>query len=77
MEYSFKMRTKLYTASTMARLSELYCSERDQSGEGNSTFPKPAVFSDKKRIGVFSYNGRIWNNLGDGRALLYDNRVEA
>jgi len=77
MPYSFKMRNQTFTAATMGELSALYCKARDESGEGNSTFPKPTVRGgcDGPRgyIGKFSYNGRIWN---DG-VLVYDNRVEA
>ena len=83
--YTFKMRGDTFTASSLKELSALYCAARDESCEGNSTFPKPTVyqnirpFGDRKVIGSFSYNGRIWAGKPTDatRAIVYDNRLEA
>jgi len=72
MTFSFKMRGTTFTAPTLAELSAQYCKVRDDSGEGNSTFPKPTVRRCGKAFGTFSYNGRVWN----GGVMVYDNRVE-
>jgi hypothetical protein len=79
MAFTFKMRNQTFTAATLAELSALYCKARDDSGEGNSTFPKPSVRKvGGGVIGAFSYNGRIWNNAASpARTIIYDNRVEA
>lgn len=50
-----------YSAGTPAQLSRIYASLRDESGEGNSTWPKPTVTDTENNVfGYFSYNGRIW-----------------
>jgi hypothetical protein len=73
MTFTFKMRGETFAAPTLQELSSKYCAARDASGEGNSTFPKPTVYRDRKAFGTFSYNGRIWN----GGEIIYDNRLEA
>lgn len=78
MAYTFSIRGNSYVADTLELASKIYSRARDESGEGNSTFPKPTVRNGKSIIGVFSYNGRIWSNDGSsGQVLIYDNRVEA
>jgi hypothetical protein len=72
------MRRTSYVADTLELASKIYCRVRDESGEGNSTFPKPTIRNGKSIIGVFSYNGRIWSNDGaSNQVLIYDNRVAA
>ena len=41
--------------SGIAAASALYCRTRDQSGEGNSTFPTGKIPGH-----YISYNGRVW-----------------
>jgi hypothetical protein len=78
MAYAFSMRGNSYIADTLELASKIYCRVRDESGEGNSTFPKPAIRNGKSIVGVFSYNGRVWSNDGaSGQVLIYDNRMEA
>ena len=79
MAFTFKLRNETYTASTLAKLSEIYCSVRDASGEGYSTFPTPSIRDGKSIVGKFSYNGRIWSDMEYNPTAkpIYDNRVEA
>lgn len=78
MSFTFTLRKTTHKAETLKELSEIYSRVRDESGEGNSTFPKPTVRNGKSIIGVFSYNGRIWSgDSAPGSVLIYDNRVEA
>lgn len=79
MTYTFKLRGKTYTATTLAGISAIYCLLRDESGEGGSTFPSPSIKQNGKITCRFSYNGRIWP-LADWTADLqpiYDNRKAA
>jgi hypothetical protein len=78
--FTFKMRGTTFSAGSLKELSALYSTARDESGEGNSTFPKPTVRNAAGRIiGSFSYNGRIWAGkpTDASRTLVYDNRLEA
>ncbi len=78
MAYTAKIRGSIVISDELSVISKVYCRIRDESGEGCSTFRDVLVRREGGGvIGRISYNGRIWNNLGDGRALLYDNRVEA
>lgn len=51
------------TASTAALASRIYCTARDESGEGASTFPQ-----GEWRGHRISYNGRVW----DGDKAIYN-----
>lgn len=77
MSFTFSMRGNSYVADTLELASKIYCRVRDESGEGNSTFPKPAVRNGKSIIGTFSYNGRIWSTPAEvGSVLIFDNRKD-
>lgn len=58
--FSFTIRGVVYTARTLAGISAAYCKARDESGEGASTWPTVAIWSNDDDIGHISYNGRIW-----------------
>jgi hypothetical protein len=78
MAFTFKLRGKTFTSTSIAEASALYGRLRDESGEGNSTFPKPALRGPQGPLGKFSYNGRVWADARDGgQVLIYDNRLEA
>lgn len=57
---------KIGTRETLIALdlhhaSDLYCEERDASGEGASTFPPGRVFdTEGRKVAKISYNGRVW-----------------
>ncbi len=72
MSWLFNLRGAMVEAATLDALSAAYSRLRDESGEGNSTFPKPAVRvgGSNQIIGHFSYNGRIWNR----DRIIFDNR---
>ena len=44
----------------LAEVSKIYCTLRDRSGEGCSTFRDGVVKENGKTIGFVSYNGKIW-----------------
>ena len=56
----FTIRGVAFTAQDFADASAQYSAARDASGEGASTFPSPVLYENRKRVGRFSYNGRIW-----------------
>jgi len=75
MSYSFNLRGKTYTAATLAELSALYCAARDDSGEGQSTFPSVNFSLGRNLAGRISYNGKIWDRTvkqRDSGTVLYD-----
>lgn len=69
-----------YTAETIPAISATYCSVRDESGEGASTFPTGTVheYQGGKLVGYVSYNGNIWRDEEKKRGSLiycpYDNQ---
>ena len=76
MAFSFKLRGEVHGAASVAEASQLYGRLRDESGEGCSTFPTPALRGPQGMLGKFSYNGRVWATARDGsRVLVYDNRA--
>lgn len=80
MALTFKIRSQSFTAATLKEASEIYCRERDDSGEGASTF-SPANVRDggKKMVAHISYNGKVWKSphLGIDGTLLYNPYAEA
>jgi hypothetical protein len=77
MSFTTKIRGRIFISDELSVLSNIYCRIRDESGEGCSTFPTPAVRDDRgfSVVGHFSYNGRIWDC--SGKKIIYDNRVSA
>jgi hypothetical protein len=58
------MQLKIGSRSThevadFAQASEIYCTERDMSGEGASTFPEGTIIGANGPHHV-SYNGKVW-----------------
>jgi len=49
---------------SLAEASQAYTAERDASGEGQRKFSGGSLFSNGKRIGRVSYNGKVWG-LGE------------
>ena len=45
-----------FTVASFAEAQQVYCRERDASGEGASTFPRGKVNGSYD----ISYNGRLW-----------------
>lgn len=57
--------------ANLEEASRLYCSYRDKSGEGASTWPEGIVrnAADGRRYRI-SYNGRIWRKAPHGQVLV-------
>jgi len=75
LSYSFKLRGQTFTAATLSELSALYCAARDESGEGQSTFPSVNFSLGRNLAGRISYNGKIWDKTvkqRDSGSVLYD-----
>lgn len=70
----FRLRGRTYRGSSLAELSATYSRLRDDSGEGQSTWPFPDVYDEGQSVdedllvGRLSYNGKVWDKY-DG--LLY------
>ena len=73
MSFTFKLRGKTYTAPSIAEASALYSKLRDESGEGCSTFPMPALRGPQGPLGTLAYNGKVYaiGNDGCSRVLVY------
>jgi hypothetical protein len=58
--------------------SDLYCSQREQSGLGSSEFPGGTVLGADIPFARISYNGRVWpvEPWHPGMVPLYDNRSQ-
>jgi hypothetical protein len=58
----------------LAHASEVYARERDESGEGASTFPNGRIMKGGRKIANVSYNARVWPKEGTGPGFtpLYD-----
>ena len=64
------------TCASLKVASQAYCTIRDETGEGGSTFPDGRIVSDDGDVYRVSYNGRIWDNKpwsADDKPV-YDNR---
>ena len=73
MSFSFKLRGKTHSAPSIAEASALYCKLRDESGEGASTFPMPALRGPQGHFGKLAYNGKVYCEGRDGsRVLVFD-----
>lgn len=58
-----KIKRRTYHPATLAEASSIYCTLRDESGEGASTFRETEVVDqDGKFVARISYNGRVWAN---------------
>ena len=78
MAFTFKLRGTTYTASSIAEASALYCKLRDESGEGASTFPMPALRGPQGPFGNLAYNGKVYCEGRDGsRVLVFNPYPEA
>ena len=58
MELKIGSRSR-HTVADFAQASEIYCTERDMSGEGASTFPNGKIIGADGPHYV-SYNGKVW-----------------
>lgn len=72
--YSFNLHGTRYDVISLKDASEVYCSLRDDSFEGASTFPMPKLYKTvdggtRKEYGRIAYNGRIFDKSG---ACVYD-----
>lgn len=66
--FSFNLRGTRYTVISLKDASEVYCSLRDDSGEGASTFPMPKLYrtmegGTRKEYARIAYNGRIFDKF--------------
>lgn len=59
-----RLRGVTYRCASLLLASEMYCAERDESGEGASTFPDAKIVTADGRKFRVSYNGRVWADLG-------------
>ena len=70
---------KRFQIATFEEASRMFCTARDEAGEGASRTPTPLIVDEKGDIiGHVSYNGRVWTGASyvSGSLPLYDNRVE-
>ncbi len=79
MAFTFKVRGKTYSAPSIAEASALYCGLRDESGEGCSTFPMPALRGPSGPFDAkIAYNGKVYCTGRDGdRVLIFNPYAEA
>lgn len=63
MAYTMVIKRKAYSAETLAAASRIYCTIRDRSVAGASSFAGVLLHKDGKPVGRISYNGRVWASL--------------
>lgn len=70
---SAKLAATTVEVESLAEASASYCSRRDVSGEGCSTFPFAALTGPEGDM-LVSYNGRVWAKEDEGETgeLLFD-----
>jgi hypothetical protein len=67
-----------YQVASLEQASQMFCTARDQHGEGASKTPTPLIVDEAGEvIGHVSYNGRVWPGgaYAAGTVPLYDNRA--
>ena len=61
-----RIGTKLIEVEDLMEAQQVYCEQRDESGEGATTFPPGQVFCDPRTlVARISYNGRVWDPKGE------------
>lgn len=77
MAFTLKIGRRLSVdVASLAEASDRYCAERDESGEGASTFPDGRIMENGTLKARISYNGRVWapEPWASGDTPLFDNR---
>lgn len=77
MNMTLKIRRRTFPVATYAEASSIYAAQRDQSGEGYSTFPFGKIYgADKKQLGYVTYNGKVRAGIGnDWRTMDKDQQL--
>jgi hypothetical protein len=64
---SGKRQHNNFPVRDLSDASCVYQMERDESGEGGSTFGPGKVSLDGKLVAIVSYNGRVWDPATHGK----------